>query len=54
MSPESAHAPCCICSRRILAKEVVGPIDAANLKKAHALIDSGKTIGKLVLEGWPR
>ncbi len=39
---------------RTTLKEVVGPIDAANLKKAHARIESGTTIGKLVLEGWPR
>jgi NADPH2:quinone reductase len=32
--------------------EVVGPINAANLKKAHALIESGKAKGKLVLEGF--
>ena len=38
---------------RTTLKEVMGSIDAANLKKAHALIESGKTIGKLVLEGWP-
>ena len=33
--------------------EVVGPIEAKNLIKAHALIESGKAVGKLVLEGWP-
>jgi NADPH2:quinone reductase len=33
--------------------EVVGLIDAKNLMKAHAMVESGKTIGKLVLEGWP-
>ncbi len=32
--------------------KVVGKIDAANLKKAHAAIESGKSVGKLVLEGW--
>jgi hypothetical protein len=31
----------------------VGPIDAANLRKAHARVESGKAIGKVVLEGWP-
>ncbi len=30
----------------------LGRIDAANLKKAHALIESGTTIGKIVLEGF--
>jgi zinc-binding alcohol dehydrogenase family protein len=29
-----------------------GTIDAANLKKAHALIESGSSLGKVVLEGW--
>jgi NADPH2:quinone reductase len=38
---------------RTTLKEVVGSIDAANLRKAHALIESGKAIGKVVLEGWP-
>jgi NADPH:quinone reductase len=28
------------------------PINAANLKKVHALIESGRTRGKIVLEGW--
>lgn len=30
----------------------LSPINAANLKKAHAQIESGKTIGKVVLQGW--
>jgi NADPH2:quinone reductase len=38
---------------RTTMKENVGPIDAAHLKKAHALIESGRTIGKVVLAGWP-
>jgi NADPH:quinone reductase len=38
---------------RTTLKQIVGPIDAAHLKKAHALIESGKAIGKVVLEGWP-
>jgi NADPH:quinone reductase len=38
---------------RTTLKEIVGPIDAAHLRKAHALIESGKAIGKVVLEGWP-
>nr|WP_312376691.1 zinc-binding alcohol dehydrogenase family protein [Delftia acidovorans] len=32
----------------------MGPINAANLRRAHALIESGKARGKLVLEGWER
>ena len=31
----------------------LGPISAANLRKAHALIESGTSIGKVVLEGFP-
>ena len=38
---------------RTTLKEVAGVIDAANLRKAHALVESGKTIGKVVLAGWP-
>jgi NADPH2:quinone reductase len=29
-----------------------GAISAANLKRAHALLESGKSRGKIVLEGW--
>ncbi|CAA0089715.1 Zinc-type alcohol dehydrogenase-like protein [Starkeya nomas] len=29
-----------------------GTINAANLKRAHAAIESGRSIGKIVLEGW--
>ena len=32
----------------------LSPISAANLRAAHALIESGRTIGKVVLEGWPK
>lgn len=32
--------------------ENFGTINAANLKRAHALIESGKSRGKIVLEGW--
>ncbi|MGA0610464.1 zinc-binding alcohol dehydrogenase family protein [Caldimonas sp. KR1-144] len=37
---------------RSTASEVLGPIDAATLRRAHALIESGRTRGKLVLEGF--
>jgi len=37
---------------RTTATETIGTINAANLKKAHALIESGHTRGKLVLEGF--
>ena len=30
----------------------LGPVNARNLQRAHALLESGRTIGKLVLEGW--
>lgn len=32
--------------------DVVGPITAANLRRAHALVESGRTVGKLVLAGF--
>ncbi len=31
-----------------------GPINAANLRDAHAALETGKVTGKIVLEGWPR
>jgi NADPH2:quinone reductase len=34
-----------------LAQELT-PINAANLRKAHAMIESGASIGKIVLSGW--
>ncbi len=37
---------------RTTLAEVVGPINAANLKRAHALIESNRTRGKLVLSGF--
>ncbi|HET6432943.1 zinc-binding alcohol dehydrogenase family protein [Dyella sp.] len=33
-------------------REHLGPINAANLRRAHAQLESGSTIGKLVLEGF--
>ncbi len=32
--------------------ETLSPINAANLRRAHATLESGKMIGKLVLSGW--
>jgi NADPH2:quinone reductase len=29
-----------------------GAINAANMRQAHALVESGRTIGKIVLSGW--
>jgi len=37
---------------RTTSSDVVGPINAATLRKAHAQIETGRTIGKLVLENW--
>jgi NADPH2:quinone reductase len=34
------------------ARTTLGPINAANLRAAHAQLESGSTIGKLVLCGW--
>jgi NADPH:quinone reductase len=33
-------------------QENLGRISAASLKRAHAMIESGRTRGKIVLEGW--
>ncbi len=37
---------------RTTASETVGKINATNLKKAHTVIESGRSRGKLVLEGF--
>jgi NADPH:quinone reductase len=37
---------------RTTLTSVLGSINAANLRKAHALIESGRTRGKIVLEGF--
>ena len=37
---------------RTTLAENFGPINATNLKRAHALIESGKARGKIVLEGF--
>jgi NADPH2:quinone reductase len=37
---------------RTTLDEKLGKIDAANLRRAHALIESGKARGKIVLEGF--
>ena len=31
----------------------LSPINAANLREAHAEVESGRMIGKVVVEGWP-
>jgi NADPH:quinone reductase-like Zn-dependent oxidoreductase len=38
---------------RSTLKQRLSPIDAASLRKAHAAIESGRSIGKIALEGWP-
>jgi NADPH:quinone reductase-like Zn-dependent oxidoreductase len=37
---------------RTTVTDVLRPISAANLRAAHARIESGRTVGKIVLEGW--
>jgi zinc-binding alcohol dehydrogenase family protein len=37
---------------RTTLEKTFGTINAANLKQAHALLESGKSLGKIVLEGW--
>ncbi|WP_437286456.1 zinc-binding alcohol dehydrogenase family protein [Sorangium sp. So ce406] len=37
---------------RTTRREHLGPINAANLRAAHARIESGQAVGKVVLEGW--
>jgi NADPH2:quinone reductase len=39
---------------RSTAQTNLGEINAANLRKAHALVESGKTVGKVVLSGFPK
>ena len=34
------------------AKQKIYPINAANLRKAHAMLERGDTIGKIVLTDW--
>lgn len=38
---------------RTTVSETLGPITAANLREAHRRLESGRTVGKLVLAGWP-
>jgi NADPH:quinone reductase-like Zn-dependent oxidoreductase len=37
---------------RSILRDTLKPINVANLKKAHAKLESGTMIGKLVLAGW--
>jgi len=37
---------------RTTLDQIFGTINAVNLKRAHALLESGKSRGKIVLEGW--
>jgi zinc-binding alcohol dehydrogenase family protein len=37
---------------RTTLAETLSPINAANLRQAHARLESGRTLGKLVLAGW--
>ena len=38
---------------RSTATDVLRPINAANMRRAHALVESGRMKGKVVLAGWP-
>ena len=35
-----------------IQREALSPINAANLREAHRRLESGASIGKLVLAGW--
>lgn len=37
---------------RTTVGDVIGPVNAANLRRAHAQLEAGRTIGKLVLSGF--
>ncbi|WP_435923928.1 zinc-binding alcohol dehydrogenase family protein [Paenibacillus sp. DYY-L-2] len=37
---------------RTTTAETLAPINAANLRKAHAMLETGRTVGKVVLEGF--
>ena len=39
---------------RTTVAEVLTPINAANMRKAHAMVEAGTARGKIVLEGFPR
>jgi NADPH2:quinone reductase len=39
------------CTLRHTLREHYGPLNAANLRRAHATLESGRMIGKLVLSG---
>ena len=34
------------------ANDVLSPINAENLRTAHATLEAGRSIGKIVIEGW--
>lgn len=33
-------------------RQQLSPINAENLRRAHATLETGRTIGKVVVEGW--
>jgi NADPH2:quinone reductase len=37
---------------RTTLTKTLSPINAANLREAHRLVETGRTIGKVVLAGW--
>ncbi|HTU13989.1 MAG TPA: zinc-binding alcohol dehydrogenase family protein [Solirubrobacterales bacterium] len=37
---------------RTTLREQLSPIDAENLRRAHAIVESGRAVGKVVVSGW--
>lgn len=37
---------------RTTTNVVLSPINAGNVRKAHALLETGRTVGKVVVEGF--
>ncbi len=38
---------------RTTVSNVLTPLNASNMRKAHAMVEAGDSIGKVVLSGWP-
>ena len=52
MGPEGLKAATELAALRTTLAGSFGQINAANLKRAHALIESGRAKGKITLEGF--
>jgi hypothetical protein len=51
--PESSASPANFSARKSTsARTRAGTINAANLLRAHALVESGRAMGKVVLQGF--